>query len=345
MDRTHDLIKSAERFLETASLPPDDSIGTLWASIRGMQQEYAREAAEAAAKGGAAAAASWRGGGGDRVNEHTAAHMHGVVLILAEKLHRATRAFDRLRAGRYQALVEHRPPGATVPAAGLGPGPHPSAASSSRDGGGSPWAAPGRQANGNSSGNCNGNGGGPISTARAAALAAARSGWQHLIGVSSSGPKGHEHDPDRQLPGAQAAAAGGAGGAGGGGWPVQVQEVETENRALLERLTATRNAAVGVERAVRDVAALNQMFSSAVLAQPIHPPVHPPARPPAGAPETKAETIEGIYMAAVEATHNITAGNESLRKTVDVNRSTTRYVLVLLLVATLSLLFFDWFNS
>ncbi|KXZ48922.1 hypothetical protein GPECTOR_24g211 [Gonium pectorale] len=105
-----------------------------------------RQAAEAAAKGGAAAAASWRGGGGDRVNEHTAAHMHGVVLILAEKLHRATRAFDRLRAGRYQALVEHRPPGAAVPAAGLGPGPHPSAASSSRDGGGSPWAAPGRQA-------------------------------------------------------------------------------------------------------------------------------------------------------------------------------------------------------
>lgn len=91
------------------------------------------------------------------------------------------------------------------------------------------------------------------------------------------------------------------------------------------RLTATRGAALSVEQAVRDVAALNQMFSTAVLAQ--------------------AETIESIYLAAVEATHHITAGNESLTKTVAINRSTTWYIVVLLLVATLCLLFFDWFNS
>lgn len=34
-----------------------------------------------------------------------------------------------------------------------------------------------------------------------------------------------------------------------------------------ERLTARRDAVLGVESAVRDVAALNQMFSTAVLAQ------------------------------------------------------------------------------
>lgn len=59
----------------------------------------------------------------------------------------------------------------------------------------------------------------------------------------------------------------------------------------------------------------------------------------------QAETIETIYMAAVEATENLKAGNVSLTKTVAVNRSTTRYLVVLLLVATLSLLLFDWLNS
>ncbi len=50
-------------------------------------------------------------------------------------------------------------------------------------------------------------------------------------------------------------------------------------------------------------------------------------------------------MAAVEATEHLKAGNVSLTKTVAVNRSTTRYLVVLLLVATLCLLLFDWLNS
>ncbi|GFR52732.1 hypothetical protein Agub_g15266 [Astrephomene gubernaculifera] len=163
MDRTKDLIVAAERFLDTASLPPEqtrqlreavllgrrsrspgsfavaakgveDSIGTLWGSIRSMQQEYLKDAdalaepdatkdaneAQLAAVikriGGyidrlkqAAASAQKTYGSSERVNEHTAAHMHGVVLILAERLHRAARSFDRLRAGRYQALVQQQP--------------------------------------------------------------------------------------------------------------------------------------------------------------------------------------------------------------------------------------------
>jgi syntaxin 18 len=59
----------------------------------------------------------------------------------------------------------------------------------------------------------------------------------------------------------------------------------------------------------------------------------------------QAEQIETIYMQAVDATHNITVGNKALVKTIDVNRSSSRYILVLFLVASLSLLFYDWFNS
>lgn len=42
---------------------------------------------------------------------------------------------------------------------------------------------------------------------------------------------------------------------------------------------------------------------------------------------------------------NIKRGNQELKSTVKINRSTQRHILVLLLAATLGLLFFDWFNS
>lgn len=42
---------------------------------------------------------------------------------------------------------------------------------------------------------------------------------------------------------------------------------------------------------------------------------------------------------------NVSAGNVDLRKAVQYGRSSQRQILVLLLVATLCLLFLDWFNS
>lgn len=74
-----------------------------------------------------------------------------------------------------------------------------------------------------------------------------------------------------------------------------------------------------------EVSALFQVFSSAVHSQ--------------------AEAIEHIYDAACEATHFVAAGNESLVKTIAVDRSSQRYLLVLLMVATLCLLLYDWMNS
>ncbi|KAG2450660.1 hypothetical protein HYH02_004500 [Chlamydomonas schloesseri] len=344
----------------------EDSIRTLWDSIRSMQRDYAKEAgalatpdpakdaaeAQVAAfvkrvggyidrlKEAVAAAQKGRrgpapeGGGGEepqqqRANEQTVAHMTGVVLILAEHLHRAAMALDRLRAARYQALLDKRGPGMLPPA--------PAAASAATA---AVVAAAAASTSGRGGAKQDGDTApryGPVASARAAAMAVARSGWQHMLGGGGSSSS----NGNLASSAAAAAAAGGksggetgptglglADGTDGGPevWPEgQAQEVEQENKALLERLTATRNAAFSVEQSVRDVAALNQMFSTAVLAQ--------------------AETIESIYMAAVEATHNITRGNESLTKTVAINRSSTRHILVLLLLATACLLFFDWFNS
>ncbi len=69
---------------------------------------------------------------------------------------------------------------------------------------------------------------------------------------------------------------------------------------------------------------LNQLFSAAISSQ--------------------AAAIEAIYDNTLQATTYVKAGNVELQKTIEVNRSTRWYILVLLLVATLCLLFLDWFH-
>jgi hypothetical protein len=94
---------------------------------------------------------------------------------------------------------------------------------------------------------------------------------------------------------------------------------------LQEQLMKTSGQAQQVERSMREISTLNQMLSTAVMQQ--------------------VESIEALYSNALEATQHIVRGNVSIKKTVEVNRSTRKYVFVLLLVASLLLLFFDWFNS
>lgn len=80
-----------------------------------------------------------------------------------------------------------------------------------------------------------------------------------------------------------------------------------------------------VERTVREIAAMQQMISTAVAQQ--------------------AEAIEQIYNEAVAATLDVRRGNAELTKTLAVNRSSTLYLVVLLLVASALLLLYDWINS
>ena len=80
-----------------------------------------------------------------------------------------------------------------------------------------------------------------------------------------------------------------------------------------------------VERTVREITAMEQMISTAVMEQ--------------------AEAIEQLYNVAVDATTHIKRGNEELRKTIAVNRSSTLYLVVMLLTASAMLVLFDWINS
>jgi len=79
------------------------------------------------------------------------------------------------------------------------------------------------------------------------------------------------------------------------------------------------------ERTVREIATLNQMFSAAITQQ--------------------SEQIEQLYSQAVEATHNIGRANVQLSKAVKTNKSARKYLIAFFLVASLMVLFLDWWNS
>mmetsp|Transcript_16493 Transcript_16493/g.35661 ORF Transcript_16493/g.35661 Transcript_16493/m.35661 type:complete len:314 (-) Transcript_16493:442-1383(-) len=197
------------------------------------------------------------------LNGQTAAHLHGVVLLLAEKLHAVSARFDKCRAARYQQMVQEEE---LRKGRGRQPPPQQDKVSYSKS-------------------------------------------WGSLFSRDSNQPA--SQDSARPSPFIGAAK--------------QQQELQQENQGIVDRLTTTGVQVLNVERTIREIATLNQLFSTAVLQQ--------------------AEAIEAIYTAAVESSSHIAKGNEHLRATVDINRSTQKYIIVLLLVATFSLLFFDWFNS
>lgn len=94
---------------------------------------------------------------------------------------------------------------------------------------------------------------------------------------------------------------------------------------LQAHLSRTEQDVLGIEKSVVEIATLNQLFSAAISSQ--------------------AEAIEAIYENALVSAAFVATGNVHLDKTIKVNRSTQKYIFVLLLVATLCLLFFDWLNS
>ena len=102
-------------------------------------------------------------------------------------------------------------------------------------------------------------------------------------------------------------------------------QVDRENEALQLELLGMSDQVQQAERSVREIATLNQMFSTAVLQQ--------------------SEQIEKLYAQAVDATHNISAANVQLTKAVKTNRSGRKYLLAFFLIASLSLLFLDWYYS
>ncbi|KAL6761385.1 hypothetical protein V8C86DRAFT_883891 [Haematococcus lacustris] len=211
------------------------------------------------------------------INEQTAAHLHGVVLSLAEQLHSASSRFDQCRAARYQQLADRESARALLHR-------HQQRHTDQQQ------QQQQRQQQRQWGGEVQGQGPGVSSTQPEHQGRASPLHWE--------GPE--EREGQQPLPlGASFQA--------------------------LEQLSSKGRAVLQVERTVRELATLNTLFSTAVLHQ--------------------AEAIEAIYTASVEASQHLKLGNSELRKTMAVNNSSQRYILALLLAATLGLLFFDWFNS
>ena len=112
-------------------------------------------------------------------------------------------------------------------------------------------------------------------------------------------------------------------GAAGNG---QMQsQVDAQNVALQAELLNMTDQVQHTERTVREIATLNQMFSTAILQQ--------------------SEQIEQLYTEAVAATGTIGRANVQLDKAIRANRSGQKCMFILLVLASVMLLFLDWWYS
>ncbi|KAI3430361.1 hypothetical protein D9Q98_004956 [Chlorella vulgaris] len=142
---------------------------------------------------------------------------------------------------------------------------------------------------------------------QSASAAAAADGWR---------PQ-QQQQQQQQQPGGAAP----ANGLQGGGQ----RQLEMENQALQLELLGMNDQVQHTERTVREIATLNQMFSTAIMQQ--------------------GEQIEKLYGEAVQATLNIDRANVQLGKAIKTNTAARKYMIVFFLVASLCILFLDWWNS
>lgn len=105
---------------------------------------------------------------------------------------------------------------------------------------------------------------------------------------------------------------------------VQQQLLDDETRALQVELSSLLDAARDTETKMVEMSALNHLMSTHVLQQ--------------------AQQIEYLYDQAVEATKNVELGNKELTKAIERNSSSRTFLLLFLIVLTLSVLFLDWYS-
>lgn len=103
------------------------------------------------------------------------------------------------------------------------------------------------------------------------------------------------------------------------------QMIQEESQALYDELMHLSDRVHDTERMMHEIATLNQMLSSQIMNQ--------------------AEQIEQIYTDAVQASYNMVTGNRHLTKAAEYSRSSRRYILVLMICASIILLFLDRFYS
>ncbi|KAA6423916.1 MAG: hypothetical protein FRX49_05875 [Trebouxia sp. A1-2] len=105
----------------------------------------------------------------------------------------------------------------------------------------------------------------------------------------------------------------------------ELMQTESENRLLRHRLNTTRDQATGIESSLAEVAQLTELFTQQVMSQ--------------------SEQIETLYDEAVAQTANIEKGNVQLKKAIKLSTSARKFTAVLMVVASLLILGFDWYAS
>ncbi|DBA75224.1 TPA: hypothetical protein ACH3X1_010518 [Trebouxia sp. C0004] len=101
-----------------------------------------------------------------------------------------------------------------------------------------------------------------------------------------------------------------------------LMQTESENRLLRHRLNTTQDQATGIESSLAEVAQLTELFTQQVMSQ--------------------SEQIETLYDEAVAQTTNIEKGNVELKKAIKLSTSARKFTAVLMVVASLLILGFDW---
>eukprot|EP01025_Chloroclados_australasicus_P031194 TRINITY_DN3153_c0_g1_i2.p2 TRINITY_DN3153_c0_g1~~TRINITY_DN3153_c0_g1_i2.p2 ORF type:complete len:328 (+),score=22.70 TRINITY_DN3153_c0_g1_i2:56-985(+) len=99
--------------------------------------------------------------------------------------------------------------------------------------------------------------------------------------------------------------------------------LEQESIALANEILQQNQRVNTVESTVQEIAVFNQMLTSQLVSQ--------------------AHQIEQLYSEAIEATHHIEAGNVQLKKTIEVNKGSNIYWIMLFVMLIFVLLFMDWY--
>ncbi|KAL8188558.1 hypothetical protein R6Q57_029846 [Mikania cordata] len=105
---------------------------------------------------------------------------------------------------------------------------------------------------------------------------------------------------------------------------IQQQLLDDETRALQVELSSLLDGARETETRTVEMSALNHLMSTHVLQQALQ--------------------IEYLYDQAVEATKNVEMGNKELTQAIQRNSSSRTFLLLFLVVLTLSVLFLDWYS-
>ena len=113
---------------------------------------------------------------------------------------------------------------------------------------------------------------------------------------------------------------------------VRVEDIETQTQAHVERqddlereLTQLLDQVRAAEKNVVEMSALSSLFATHVQAQ--------------------AEQIESLYQEAIDSSRHFDMGNVEMKKTIARKGDAQRYVAIILLIATIALLFLDWYSG